>query len=98
MSSKPTPYIKGVFLKSHINAVVKARGPKGLKQLELCYGKPLTYKKLDDGPVRDEIKFFECAIQIISDKLIHPSQLPYEAGRLHFWNFSTTPLAKFVLH
>ncbi|HEX9502905.1 MAG TPA: DUF2378 family protein [Patescibacteria group bacterium] len=97
MSSKPTPYIKGVFLKSHINAVAKARGSKGLKQLELCYGKQLTYKNLDDVPVRDEIKLLECAIQIISDKLIDPSQLSYEAGRLHFVNFSTTPLAKFVL-
>lgn len=92
-----TPTIKGIFLKSHINAVKQAKGEEGIKQLEETYGKPLSFKNSDDIPVREEVKLIEVITQLLSTTPISPEQLPFEAGKQHFRDFTTTPLAKIVL-
>ncbi|HYF05912.1 MAG TPA: DUF2378 family protein [Patescibacteria group bacterium] len=96
MSTLPSPVIKGIFLKSHIQAVEKALGPEGLKKLESAYGGSLKFNNSDEVPIRDEVRLIECALRLLAAD-IPEDKVPYEAGRLHFNNFSTTPLGKLIL-
>lgn len=91
-----TPTIKGVFVKSHIAAVRREKGDEGVEQLEKKYGKPLVFKNSDNVPIRDEVFLIECAVQILSKTPIPKEKVSYEAGRLHFKDFLTTPLAKIL--
>jgi uncharacterized protein (TIGR02265 family) len=47
-------------------------------------------------PVREEVKIIELALDILSPLPIPPERRAFEAGRLHFRNFSTTPLGRIV--
>ncbi len=95
MQGQPT--IRGIFLKSHIRAVERAKGKQGLDQLEACFGKSIAFKNSDNVPIRDEVALLECALRIMGDESIPPDRIAYEAGRLHFENFATTPLGKITL-
>ncbi len=95
MEEKNTPTIKGIFVNSHIRAVEKVQGAEGLRKLKEQYGGNLDYKNSEDVPVREEVKIIECALDILSPQ-IPPEERAFEAGKLHFRNFVTTPLAKIV--
>ncbi len=94
VSMKPT--IKGIFVNSHIKSVQKKKGAAGLKKLEQLYGKPVRFKNSENVPVREEVKVIEAALQVLVDKPVPPEQIALEAGRLHFKNFVTTPLARIL--
>jgi uncharacterized protein (TIGR02265 family) len=95
MASKQ-PTIKGIFVNSHINAVKKAKGAEGVRALEKKYGKPLHFKNNQDVLIREEVKLIEAALEVLSSSPIPSSHLSFEAGKLHFRNFSTTPLARII--
>ena len=88
MAAEPT--IRGVFVRSHINALVKKRGPHALEELEERYGKPIHFSDRDEVPVREEIAILEHIVDIISDKSLSPTERSLEAGKLHFKNFTST--------
>ena len=96
MSEEKRPTIKGIFVNSHLAAVRKALGDDGVRRLEELYGKPLQFKNSDDVLVGEEVKIIEYALDILSSEPIPEPQRAFEAGRLHFKNFSTTPLAKII--
>jgi uncharacterized protein (TIGR02265 family) len=91
-----SPTIKGIFVNSHIKAVQKALGDKGLERLRQSFGEPMDFKSTENVPIRTEVKLLECAVQLLSKSPIPPDQISFEAGRLHFQNFTTTPLVFFV--
>ena len=90
MAEEPT--IRGVFVKSHINALGKKRGEEGLKDLEKRYGASIDIGDTDNVPVREEVKILEYIVDILSPKPLAPVERAFEAGKLHFNNFTTTPL------
>lgn len=92
-----TPTIKGIFVKSHIQAVEQAKGAEGVKELERRLGHPVSYKNSDDVPVSDEIKLIEHALDIVTGGATPPGLRAFEAGRMHFRDFSSTPLAHVLL-
>jgi len=96
MGSHKTPTIKGIFVKSHVEAVRREKGDEGLKLLEEKYAKPLNFKNSENVPLRDEVRLIEYALEILSDKPIPKEDFAYEAGKLHFRNFLTTPFAKIL--
>lgn len=90
------PTIKGIFVLSHIKAVRHAKGEAGIRELKERYGQPLNFKNSDNVPVREEVKLIECALDVMSTTPIPPESTAFEAGRLHFRNFTTTPLGRLV--
>jgi uncharacterized protein (TIGR02265 family) len=92
----PRPTIKGIFVNSHIEAVRKLRGEEGVLALEHRYGKSLKFKNSEDVPVADEVKIIEYALDLLSPELVPEPEWAFEAGRLHFRNFTTTPLAQII--
>lgn len=96
METEKKPTIKGIFVNSHIAAVRKALGADGVRRLEELYGKALEFKNSDDVLVSEEVKIIEYALDLLSTEPIPETERAFEAGRLHFKNFSTTPLAKII--
>lgn len=92
----PKPTIKGIFVRSHIAALRAARGEAGVRELERRYGRPIKFKNSDNVPVREEIKIIEYVLDLMSEHPVPSAARAFEAGRLHFRNFSTTPLAKII--
>jgi uncharacterized protein (TIGR02265 family) len=90
------PTIKGIFVNSHIRAVEKQLGNKGVQELTARYGKPMKFRNSESVPVAEEIKIIEYALDILSKEPIPARERSFEAGRLHFRNFSSTPLARIV--
>jgi uncharacterized protein (TIGR02265 family) len=90
------PTVKGLFVRSHIENLRKAKGAEGVKELERRFGKSVNYDSLEEVPVSDEIRILEIALDILSDGTIPEDKRSFEAGRLHFTGFSTTPWAKMV--
>ena len=90
------PTIKGIFVNSHIKIVRERKGDAGIKKLEELFGKPVKYSNYENVPVAEEVKLLECVLQVLSDTPIPPEQVAFEAGRLHFNDFVTTPLAKIL--
>lgn len=90
------PVIKGIFVNSHIKTVKRLKGDAGLRELEARYGHPIRFKNSGNVPVREEVRIIEAALQVLSDRPIAPEKLAFEAGRFHFRNFTTTPLAKLI--
>jgi uncharacterized protein (TIGR02265 family) len=88
------PTIKGIFVNSHIQMVRKAMGENGLRDLEDRMGGPLRFRATDDVPIRDEVRLIEHALDLTSGNAFTGKARAFEAGRLHFRNFSTTPWAK----
>src|SRR5687768_7955185 len=95
---KTTPVIKGIFVNSHIKAVAKAKGKPGVAELQRRFGKPLTYSNLQNVPVAEEVKLIEEALQVLSPRPIPEEQMQFEAGRLHFRNFSQTPYGRILFN
>lgn len=96
MGSAQKPTIKGIFVNSHIKAVRDLKGDAGVAELEKKYGKPIAFKNSEDVPVREEVKIIEAALDIVSEKPIPPEERTFEAGRLHFRNFTGTPFGKII--
>ncbi len=90
------PTIKGIFVRSHIERIKKEKGEEGVRLLEEKFGKPLVIKNTDNVPIKDEVHLLECAVELLSNESLSGTKLSYEAGRLHFTNFLTTPLAKIL--
>jgi len=92
----PRPTIKGIFVNSHIEAVKKLKGEEGVLALEHRYGKSLNFKNSEDIPVAEEVKIIEYSLDFLSTVPVTEENRAYEAGRLHFYNFTTTPLGKII--
>jgi uncharacterized protein (TIGR02265 family) len=95
-SPEKIPVIKGIFVRSHINALRKEKGEQGVKLLEKKFGRSVKFKNSDDVPVKDEIKILELVYEILYGEGIDEKQRAFEAGRLHFKNFTSTPLARII--
>ena len=91
-----SPVIRGIFINSHLNRVREQKGDAGIAEVERLYGKPLNFSNTENIPVKEEIKIIEAVLQVLSEKPIPPDKLSYEAGRLHFQDFSQTPLGRIV--
>jgi|SRR3989338_7605559 len=91
-----TPTIKGIFVNSHIKAVSGKLGETGRAKLEKLFGDSIVFRNSDNVPIRDEVKLIECAVTVLSGDRVSKNNLEYEAGRLHFADFTTTPLAKIL--
>lgn len=91
-----TPTIKGIFVNSHVQAVRRALGEPGVRELERRAGHPVGYSDFEDVPVRDEVDVIEIANDLLSGGPIASSERAYEGGRLHFRNFKATPLARLM--
>ncbi len=94
---KNKPTIKGLFVKTHLKVLEKQQGSVGLQALEEKCGKPLRFSSWANIPISDEVEIINCILQMISNPEVPGSRLDYEAGRFHFENFLTTPLAKGVM-
>lgn len=90
------PTIKGIFVNSHIKAVLKQKGAQGVSELERRYGAPLRFRNAQSIPVSEEVKIIEYALDILADQPVPEPDRAFEAGKLHFRNFSTTPLARII--
>lgn len=90
MDEPPKPTIKGIFVKSHIRALLHERGNDGVAELETRFGKSVDYANGDDVPVSDEVRILEHIVDITSPAVLSREEREREAGRLHFRNFSTT--------
>lgn len=91
----PTPTIKGVFVNSHVEAVRRQLGEPGVEELASRFGGSVDFRSGDDVPVRDEVRIIEYALDLLHDD-VPPQEREFEAGRLHFRNFTTTPWAKML--
>ena len=94
MPKKPT--IKGIFVKSHINSLRGKKGQNAVSELERRFGRSISFKNSDNVLVSDEVKIIEICLDLLSDEQLTGDRRAYEAGRLHFQNFTTTPLAKII--
>jgi uncharacterized protein (TIGR02265 family) len=94
MSSEPR--IKGIFVNSHVKALEAKKGPGAVRELAKRYGARVRFRNSEDVPVREEIKIIELALDIMSDSPVPSERRAFEAGRLHFRNFSGTPLARII--
>ena len=92
----PKPVIKGMFVRSHIEAVRKVKGEKGVKELERRYGKPIKFGHVQYVPVREEVKIIELTLDVLNPTPVPALVREFEAGRLHFRNFSTTPYGRII--
>lgn len=91
-----TPVIKGVFVNSHVAAVRRALGDEGVQALEDRYGAPVSFGPTEDVPVREEVRIIELALDLLRPDQATADARAFEAGRLHFRNFTTTPWAKIL--
>ncbi|MCR4264510.1 MAG: DUF2378 family protein [Candidatus Roizmanbacteria bacterium] len=90
------PTIKGIFLNSHIAALRKEKGDEAVAELKKRMGKKLEYGNSTDVPVSEEVRLIEHALTILRNDQISESDKAFEAGKLHFKNFVTTPLARII--
>ena len=96
MEKTDTPTIKGIYIKSHVDAVKRAKGDGGLTLLAQKFGKPIDFKNSDAISIRDEVHLLECVTEILSPAPLTKEQLSFQAGRQHFTDFLTTPYAKII--
>ncbi len=92
-----SPTIQGIFVMSHIDAVRRSKGRDGVLELERKLGKTLDFRATESVPIVEELRIIDAALDVLKTLPIPPLQRDYEAGRLHFRNFSTTPLGEFLL-
>jgi uncharacterized protein (TIGR02265 family) len=92
-----TPTIKGIFVLSHIRALERAKGSGALEELKKRYGKPIDFKNSENVPLREEITIIEHTLDLMTPTALPPTERTLEAGKLHFRNFSGTPLGRLVL-
>jgi uncharacterized protein (TIGR02265 family) len=86
------PTIRGVFVKSHIRALEKERGAQGIEDLRRRFNKSIEFGNTDNVPVRYEIELLEKIVEVLAGHILPDKERELEAGRLHFRNFTTTPL------
>ncbi|OGK18391.1 hypothetical protein A3G67_03825 [Candidatus Roizmanbacteria bacterium RIFCSPLOWO2_12_FULL_40_12] len=94
MADEKRPTIKGIFVKSHIKAVFQKAGKEGVELLQKKYGKSLQFRNSESVPIREEVKIIELSLDILEPDFTGNKK--FEAGRLHFRNFATTPLANII--
>lgn len=90
------PTIKGLFFNSHVKAVRAKVGGNGVKQLEESLGFALSHSNSDDIPVTEEAALIEASLPLLSDPQISQNLKDFEAGKLHFKNFMSTPFANII--
>ena len=91
------PTIRGLFVNTHIRAVQRAAGAAGLGRLRRLYGQSLAFGNLQEVPVAEEVRLINAALTVLLREPIPPERWDYEAGRLHFHNFSSTALGRLLL-
>ncbi|MBI4249997.1 DUF2378 family protein [Candidatus Uhrbacteria bacterium] len=89
------PTIKGLFVMSHIRALRASHGQQAVQDLERRYGKSIAFAPFEEVPVREEVAILEHIIAITTSSLAS-DQRAYEAGRLHFRNFTETPFGRII--
>ncbi len=92
MNEAAQPTIKGLFVKSHVRALARLRGPEGLVELLRRTGKSHRYETTEDVPVSEEVELLECIVDMVSSVQLTDEQRQDEAGRLHMRNFATTTM------
>ena len=90
------PTIKGIFVNSHIKAIRRKLGEEGIRDLEKRFGKPITFRNSDNIPVFEEIILLEHTLDMLAGNANLPETRAFDAGRLHFENFSHTPIARII--
>ncbi len=90
------PTIKGMFVKSHVDAVRELKGDDGVRRLEELFGKPVMFTNSQDVYVSDEVKLIECAYDVLDGSAQGAETRSFEAGKLHFRNFTKTPFGKII--
>lgn len=95
---KKIPTIKGIFVMSHVRALAREKGEDAVLKLVKRMGKRVRYKNTEDVPVREEVAIIEHVLDLLSSKAIPHGRREFEAGKLHFKNFSETPLGAMVLN
>jgi uncharacterized protein (TIGR02265 family) len=90
------PTIKGIFVMSHVKALRRAAGHDSLAELERRFGGPVQYGITEDVPTADEGRLIEIAVRILSNGAVAEESLAYEAGRLHYRNFTATPWCRLL--
>ncbi len=99
-TSAPRPCIRGVFINAHVRKLRQAKGVAAIEELERRYGRKALFGNLEQVPVREEVKIIDLAFDILRDEHAPPlsqTERSFEAGRLHFRNFSETPFGKILL-
>lgn len=84
-----TPLIKGMFINSHIERLRREKGEEGVFELQKRIGRYTNFSNFDDYPVALEIQVIETVLDLIGGAT-DAAQRRFEAGRLHFRNFSET--------
>jgi uncharacterized protein (TIGR02265 family) len=97
MGRNAEPTIRGLFVMSHINALEAKKGNAGIVELMARYGKPIRFGALDNVPVREEVAIIEHVLDILTDDGVPRERREFEAGKLHFENFSKTELGGLVM-
>lgn len=85
-----------MFVNSHLDALWKERGERGIDELEKRCGRPLKFETLEDVPVEVEAEIIDHILDIVSRKPIPKGERSHEAGRLHFRNFVQTSFGKIL--
>ncbi len=91
-----SPTIKGIFVNSHINKVRQEKGEEGVRELEKKFGMRIKFGNLEDVPVREEVRLIECALDVLKGNSVPEKERSFEAGRLHFINFTETPFGRII--
>ncbi len=80
-------------MNSHVRAVQRGLGARGLDALREAVGHPLQFAATEDVPTSLEALVLEEAVRLLS---VAPSEeeVPRLAGRLHYRNFRETPWAR----
>jgi uncharacterized protein (TIGR02265 family) len=91
------PTIKGMFVMSHVDALEAKKGRAGIVKLLARYGKPIRFESLADVPLREEVAIIEHSLDILRDDKVPPEKRAFEAGKLHFENFSHTAVGGMLL-
>ncbi|HYF13180.1 MAG TPA: DUF2378 family protein [Candidatus Paceibacterota bacterium] len=92
MAKTEEPTIKGVFVMSHVHALKKAKGKTAVAELERRYGHAISFGATQNVPIREEVKIIELTLDILTGDTTPKEKRAYEAGKLHFNNFTQTPL------
>jgi uncharacterized protein (TIGR02265 family) len=95
MGAEPT--IRGIFVMSHVDALETKKGRDGIVALLARYGKPIRFSAFENVPLREEVAIIEHCLDILTDDSIPREKREFEAGKLHFQNFSQTELGGLVL-
>jgi uncharacterized protein (TIGR02265 family) len=97
MGHNSEPTIKGLFVMSHVRALEEKKGRDGIVELLTRYGKPIHFGAFDNVPLREEVAIIEHSLDILTEDTIPLEKREFEAGKLHFENFSHTELGGLVL-